>query len=406
MDNFTTTRVNLFFFILLLFQTVSAVSADQRLVHALLFFSPSCPHCHKVITEDLPPVIEKFGDQVVILGINTYTEKGHELFSATLEHFNIPQEKAGVPMLIVGETVLIGSLEIPQRLPEIITTGLMSGGIDWPAVPGLEQLLKEEISAESNEEARTEKKDVVEGNSDSGNQENKSTTDKNQDEMKGEVDSEYEQRSAIIGDSVAITENMTISERFVQDVTGNSISTFVLIGMIFSVVLAGVLINRSRPVLHQWPNWFAAILWVIGMAVAIYMAYVEITRSDAICGPVGDCNAVQQSPYASLFGLIPIGLLGVMGYIAIGVVWLVSEFGDKKWREVSLLCLWALLLIGTIFSIYLTFLEPFVIGATCAWCLTSAVVMTLLFLNSTASIQQMGGLSHLKFIRHEGGWFR
>jgi len=33
---------------------------------------------------------------------------------------------------------------------------------------------------------------------------------------------------------------------------------------------------------------------------------------------------------------------------------------------------------GTLFSIYLTFLEPFVIGATCAWCLSSAIIMTLL----------------------------
>jgi uncharacterized membrane protein len=35
--------------------------------------------------------------------------------------------------------------------------------------------------------------------------------------------------------------------------------------------------------------------------------------------------------------------------------------------------------IGMLFSIYLTFLEPFVIGATCAWCLASAVIMTALF---------------------------
>jgi len=35
---------------------------------------------------------------------------------------------------------------------------------------------------------------------------------------------------------------------------------------------------------------------------------------------------------------------------------------------------------GTLFSIYLTFLEPFVIGATCLWCLSSAVIMTTLFI--------------------------
>jgi len=129
--------------------------------------------------------------------------------------------------------------------------------------------------------------------------------------------------------------------------------------------------------------------------VASYMAYVEITQSEAVCGPVGDCNTVQQSPYASLFGLIPIGLLGVLGYLVIGVIWLITLYGDRKWRKAALLCLWVLSLLGTLFSIYLTFLEPFIIGASCVWCLTSAVVMTLLFWNSTARIQDAGGLRQL-----------
>jgi len=34
---------------------------------------------------------------------------------------------------------------------------------------------------------------------------------------------------------------------------------------------------------------------------------------------------------------------------------------------------------GVAFSIYLTFLEPFVIGATCIWCLSSAIIVTALF---------------------------
>ena len=41
---------------------------------------------------------------------------------------------------------------------------------------------------------------------------------------------------------------------------------------------------------------------------------------------------------------------------------------------------------GVLFSIYLTFLEPFVIGATCAWCLSSAVIMTLLLLLVTVHV--------------------
>jgi uncharacterized membrane protein len=47
-------------------------------------------------------------------------------------------------------------------------------------------------------------------------------------------------------------------------------------------------------------------------------------------------------------------------------------------RDQARVTLFALALVGTVFSIYLTFLEPFVIGATCAWCLTSSVVVTVL----------------------------
>jgi uncharacterized membrane protein len=43
---------------------------------------------------------------------------------------------------------------------------------------------------------------------------------------------------------------------------------------------------------------------------------------------------------------------------------------------------------GTLFSIYLTFLEPFVIGATCMWCISSAVLMIILLLASTPGAQQ------------------
>jgi len=395
-------RVKYFVLLFSLFPFWRSVYADEPVVHALLFYSTSCPHCHKVITEDLPPLLDKYGDQILILGINTYSEKGNELFLATVKHFNIQQERQGVPMLIVGETVLVGAYEIPQLFPEIIAEGLVSGGIDWPDIPGLAQLLEDEIIAESNE--NNPKEDMIEENLDADKQENISDAEINQDEFEEERISQDEQSLAVtsgIGAPIVTTENMTMVERFMQDRTGSSISTLVLLGMVFSVVIAGVLVLRCEHFLNPWPSWVTSILLVIGLAVAIYMGYVEVTRSEAVCGPVGDCNTVQQSPYASLFGLIPIGLLGVLGYLVIGIVWLVSVFGEKTWRKISLYSLWLLLLFGTLFSIYLTFLEPFVIGATCSWCLTSAVVMTLLFWNSTALITQIGGISSLKFIRQD-----
>jgi len=214
--------------LLILFPLERAVQAEVPVVYALLFYSPSCPHCHKVITEDLPPIIDKYGDQLLVLGINTYSEEGNELFLSAVSHFNISEEMAGVLMLIIGETVLIGSYEIPQLLPGIISEGLVSGGIDWPDIPGLAQLLKDEVIAESKENNSSE--DEIEENLDADKQENIPSADINQDEFEEERVSQKEQSSTVTGDiveSILTTENMSLTDRFMQDRTGNSIRRIV-----------------------------------------------------------------------------------------------------------------------------------------------------------------------------------
>jgi uncharacterized membrane protein len=84
-----------------------------------------------------------------------------------------------------------------------------------------------------------------------------------------------------------------------------------------------------------------------------------------------------------VFGLIPIGLLGFYGYTVLGLGWLLRDRGPLRWNTLLATGLWLLALFGTLFSIYLTVLEPFVIGATCMWCVTSAILMTLLLWAST-----------------------
>jgi uncharacterized membrane protein len=107
--------------------------------------------------------------------------------------------------------------------------------------------------------------------------------------------------------------------------------------------------------------------------VAGYLTFIETTGAPAICGPVGDCQTVQQSEFARLSGIIPVGAVGIAGYGAILTVWVAahSKAGARMAPVLPVLAL-----IGVLVSIYLTFLEPFVIGATCLWCLTSAVIMT------------------------------
>ena len=52
--------------------------------------------------------------------------------------------------------------------------------------------------------------------------------------------------------------------------------------------------------------------------------------------------------------------------------------GDSRLADYARAGLLGMTLLGVGFSVYLTFLEPFVIGATCAWCVTSALTMLLL----------------------------
>ncbi len=182
-------------------------------------------------------------------------------------------------------------------------------------------------------------------------------------------------------------------QKFGQDPAGNSIAVFVLLGMLISVV-AVLTAAMKRSTLPHWPGWVVAVIILAGLGVATYLSFVEVTQSEAICGPVGDCNTVQQSRYASLFGLIPVGILGVYAYATLGLGWMLRERGSLRSNAMVATGLWLVALVGTLFSIYLTVLEPFVIGATCIWCITSAILMTLLLWAATpAAVEAWTGMS-------------
>ncbi len=314
--------------------------SDQPVVRAVLFFSPTCPHCEQVISQDLPPLMDKYGDQLQILGINTALPEGQTLYQTAIDHYQIPAERRGVPTLIVSDVVLVGSFEIPDQLPAIIENGLANGGIAWPNIPGLDAIVAESDYAEGTE---------------SGSQD------------------------------MPLTTGLTMSERFKLDPVGNAVSVIVLIGML--LVVGMVIVNFKRPVAKKdgAPLWLVPALVAIGIIAASYLAFVEVSQSEAICGPVGDCNTVQQSKYATLFGFLPVGVLGVIGYILITLAWGVQNYGRSEWRRLASIALWGMAAFGTLFSIYLTFLEPFVIGATCMWCITSAIVQTAIFWAATDS---------------------
>jgi uncharacterized membrane protein len=164
---------------------------------------------------------------------------------------------------------------------------------------------------------------------------------------------------------------------------GLALGWVVMAGLIVALLYAIIAIVRafnSEAVISvpRWMDMLTPVLALIGLGIALYMTYIETQSVQAICGPLGDCNAVQNSPYATLFGWLPVGVLGAVGYIAILVVWLLGHLIPGVVRTYAPAAIFAMALFGTIFSVYLTYLELLVIRAVCIWCLSSAVIIALI----------------------------
>lgn len=355
----------LFFISLLILSTIlyPVASAHAQgatpVVHAVLFYSPTCGHCEFVITQTILPMMDEYGSQLQVIGVDVTTEDGNALFMSALKTFNV--ERAGVPFLVIDNTYLIGSADIPEQFPSLVDSYLEQGGVDYPNIPGLAEAL-DQPSAETTPPAQSQPQITEEA-------------------------APSTSMPTAMAPNIQPVESHDINwrDRFAQDPTGNSLSVIVLLGMLAALGWVAAFFKNTKPASSKpTPAWLIPLLCVIGFGVAGYLAYVETTQTSAICGPVGDCNTVQQSDYARLFGILPIGVLGLVGYTAIFISWLIAGYGNKKTARLASLAIFLLTLSGTIFSVYLTFLEPFVIGATCAWCLTSAILMTGLLLVTTS----------------------
>jgi uncharacterized membrane protein len=114
------------------------------------------------------------------------------------------------------------------------------------------------------------------------------------------------------------------------------------------------------------------VLTVIGLGVAGYLTYVHYSGVTPPCSIKGNpCSQVQKSQYSKLAG-VPVALIGLIGYVVILGSLLAPE-GERA-RFVTM----ALTLGGFGFSAYLTYRELFTLEKICEWCVSSAVIMTVL----------------------------
>ena len=340
----------------------AAQTAEEPVVRAVLFYSPTCPHCHTVINETLLPMMEQYGDRLQVIGIDITQPGGAALYEASTEQFNVPAEMQGVPRLVVGDRFMVGSLQIPQEFPGIVEQGLASGGMDWPPIPGLAEALAANQPTDDSAAAATPAADAAA--------------------------TPTSEAVAITTESLPPTDASAASTGMPE---GGWLAAVLLGGMVLALLYAAARIWLARHGLFQQPltatvtSPLIPILAVLGLGVAGYMAYIEITHVAAVCGPVGECNVVQTSQYAAIAG-IPVAVLGLVFYLATLVLWAVQRSGAGKWARPGALALLGLVVFGVLFSIYLTLLELFVIHAICMWCLSSALITTLIMVVVVAQL--------------------
>lgn len=119
------------------------------------------------------------------------------------------------------------------------------------------------------------------------------------------------------------------------------------------------------------------ILNILGIAIAGYLSWVKLSDTEAVCGGLGNCHAVQNSEFAYLLG-IPVAYLGLLLYLAIfAVLWLGPRW-PELWQAWGALATFALTFAGVLFSTYLTYTELFILHEICPWCVASYGTLILM----------------------------
>ena len=128
-----------------------------------------------------------------------------------------------------------------------------------------------------------------------------------------------------------------------------------------------------------FPRMGAALLSLLGLLDAAYLALERVTGGPIACPIGGGCETVQSSVYALLFG-IPVAFIGVVGYALLLVVALLS----LQTNSLSGISLDALLLalasIASLAGIYFMSVQVAMIGAICFWCAMAALLDLLIWL--------------------------
>ena len=116
-----------------------------------------------------------------------------------------------------------------------------------------------------------------------------------------------------------------------------------------------------------------AFVSLIGLADSIYLTVEHLSGRSVRCTITSGCSEVLSSPYASIRGF-PLAGLGAVAYFVVFSLATLAAFGYRFVGNVLTLIVAAMFLT----TLWLLYLQAFVIHHFCQFCLLSALVTTTL----------------------------
>ena len=131
--------------------------------------------------------------------------------------------------------------------------------------------------------------------------------------------------------------------------------------------------SESSPKKLAWLYLIAAILSLGGLADAIYLTVQDITGASLRCTIISGCSEVLASKYAHI-GSIPLASVGALAYFVFFSLVILAAFGYAFIRPLLIVLVTLMFLT----SLWLIYLQAFVIHHFCQYCLLSATITTIL----------------------------
>jgi len=139
-----------------------------------------------------------------------------------------------------------------------------------------------------------------------------------------------------------------------------------------------------------WPEAIGFYLFILfaavgGLGVALYVYYTKKKGGILMCPMGSDCNAVVTSKYSKFLG-ISMEYWGMIYYGLIIASYLFLIFAAHMLSELFLLGLIIVTTGAFFFSLYLLFIQAFILRQWCIWCMLSAALSIVIFIFSLVRI--------------------